>query len=67
MNCYAKFDFIHLNVDDIPLNGVLSMKIICEIAVNVEYKALSMIFEDVSGFGVWNRRWRYLNGYALNF
>lgn len=58
---------IHLKNDDSPLTGVLSMKINCELAVKVEHKAFLTMFDDVSGFGAWHRRWCYLNGNILNY
>lgn len=58
---------IHLNVDNSPLTGVISMKINCELAVKVEFKAFLTIFDDVSGLGAWHRRWCYLNGNILSY
>ncbi|XP_017145753.2 anillin-like isoform X2 [Drosophila miranda] len=50
-----------------PLEGVVHMKVNCELSVSVEYKGFLTIFEDISGFGAWHRRWCYLNGSVLNF
>lgn len=52
---------------DSPLNGVVSMKISCELAANVDYKAFLTMFDDVSGFGAWHRRWCHLKGNILNY
>lgn len=62
----TNWPIIQLN-DESPLNGVLSMKVNCELAVKVEHKAFLTMFEDVSGFGAWHRRWCYLNGSILNY
>ncbi|XP_030368854.1 anillin isoform X2 [Scaptodrosophila lebanonensis] len=50
-----------------PLEGVVHMKVNCELSVCVEYKGFLTMFEDISGFGAWHRRWCYLNGSVLNF
>ncbi|KAH8307602.1 hypothetical protein KR044_004763, partial [Drosophila immigrans] len=50
-----------------PLDGAVHMKVNCELSVSVEYKGFLTMFEDISGFGAWHRRWCYLNGSALNF
>ncbi|XP_017027461.1 anillin isoform X2 [Drosophila kikkawai] len=50
-----------------PLEGVVHMKVNCELSVSVEYKGFLTMFEDISGFGAWHRRWCYLNGSVLNF
>ncbi|XP_017014889.2 anillin isoform X1 [Drosophila takahashii] len=50
-----------------PLDGVVHMKVNCELSVSVEYKGFLTMFEDISGFGAWHRRWCYLNGSVINF
>ncbi|XP_016989741.2 anillin isoform X2 [Drosophila rhopaloa] len=50
-----------------PLEGVVHMKVNCELSVSVEYKGFLTMFEDISGFGAWHRRWCYLNGSVINF
>ncbi|KAH8321342.1 hypothetical protein KR074_002302, partial [Drosophila pseudoananassae] len=50
-----------------PLEGVVHMKVNCELSVSVEYKGFLTMFEDISGFGAWHRRWCYLNGSVLNY
>ncbi|XP_060652366.1 LOW QUALITY PROTEIN: anillin [Drosophila nasuta] len=50
-----------------PLDGAVHMKVNCELSVSVEYKGFLTMFEDISGFGAWHRRWCYLNGSALNY
>lgn len=43
------------------------MKITCELAVSVEHRGFLTMFEDVSGFGAWHRRWCLLKGSSLNY
>lgn len=50
-----------------PLDGNVHMKVNCELSVSVEYKGFLTMFEDISGFGAWHRRWCYLNGSLLNY
>lgn len=50
-----------------PLEGSVEMKINCELAVSVEHRAFLTMFEDVSGFGAWHRRWCLLKGHALSY
>lgn len=53
--------------DDGPLNGVVSMKVACEITAKVDHQAFLTMFEDVSGFGAWHRRWCHLYGTTLSY
>lgn len=53
--------------DNSPLNGVVSMKVACELTAKVDHQAFLTMFEDVSGFGAWHRRWCHLNGSILSF
>lgn len=50
-----------------PLTGSIFMKANCELAVKVDYKGFLNMFEDVSGFGAWHRRWCHLHGNILNY
>uniref|UniRef100_A0A1A9WMV8 PH domain-containing protein n=1 Tax=Glossina brevipalpis TaxID=37001 RepID=A0A1A9WMV8_9MUSC len=50
-----------------PLEGVLHMKVNCELSISVEYKGFLAMYEDVSGFGAWHRRYCCLNGTVLNY
>lgn len=50
-----------------PLEGVVHMKVNCELSVSVEHKGFLTMFEDISGFGAWHRRWCYLNGHVINY
>ncbi|XP_034479698.1 anillin isoform X2 [Drosophila innubila] len=50
-----------------PLDGTVHMKVNCELSVSVEYQGFLTMFEDISGFGAWHRRWCYLNGSVINY
>lgn len=50
-----------------PLEGSVQMKVNCELAVTVEHKGFLTMFEDVSGFGAWHRRWCLLKGSNLSY
>ncbi|XP_076622147.1 anillin-like isoform X2 [Colletes latitarsis] len=50
-----------------PLEGRLQMHVSCELSVSVEYRGFLTMFEDVSGFGAWHRRWCLLKGSTLSY
>ncbi|XP_030762791.1 anillin-like isoform X2 [Sitophilus oryzae] len=50
-----------------PLEGVVEMKVNCELAVSVEHRGFLTMFEDISGFGAWHRRWCLLKGHSLSY
>nr|XP_022910049.1 anillin isoform X1 [Onthophagus taurus] len=50
-----------------PLEGRIDMKIDCELAVSSEHKGFLTMFQDVSGFGAWHRRWCVLRGDTLSY
>uniref|UniRef100_A0A1Q3EXX1 Putative actin binding protein anillin n=1 Tax=Culex tarsalis TaxID=7177 RepID=A0A1Q3EXX1_CULTA len=50
-----------------PLEGTVHMKVNCELTVSVDYRGFLTMFEDVSGFGAWHRRWCRLHGHVLNY
>ncbi|XP_053686120.1 anillin [Sabethes cyaneus] len=50
-----------------PLEGTVHMKVNCELTVNVDYRGFLTMFEDVSGFGAWHRRWCRLQGHVLRY
>ncbi|CAH1118405.1 unnamed protein product [Phaedon cochleariae] len=50
-----------------PLEGSVEMRICCELAVSVEHRGFLTMFEDVSGFGAWHRRWCLLKGHTLSY
>ncbi|XP_033212205.1 anillin-like isoform X2 [Belonocnema kinseyi] len=50
-----------------PLEGRLQMHVSCELSVSVEHRGFLTMFEDVSGFGAWHRRWCLLKGDTLSY
>ncbi|XP_058832234.1 anillin isoform X2 [Topomyia yanbarensis] len=50
-----------------PLEGTVQMEVNCELSVTVDYRGFLTMFEDVSGFGAWHRRWCRLYGHALKY
>ncbi|XP_054738655.1 anillin isoform X2 [Anastrepha obliqua] len=50
-----------------PLEGLVHMKVNCELSFLVEHRGFLTMFEEISGFGAWHRRWCYLNGSVLNY
>ncbi|CAH1981243.1 unnamed protein product [Acanthoscelides obtectus] len=50
-----------------PLEGTVEMRISCEMEVSVEHRGFLTMFDDVSGFGAWHRRWSLLKGHLLSY
>lgn len=50
-----------------PLEGRVDMKISCDLNVSTEHKGFLTVFEDISGFGAWHRRWYILRGHILSY
>ncbi|OCT76094.1 hypothetical protein XELAEV_18031282mg [Xenopus laevis] len=50
-----------------PLEGHIYLKIKCHVNSSVEDKGFLTMFEDVSGFGAWHRRWCVLSGYCISY
>ncbi|XP_064409226.1 anillin [Latimeria chalumnae] len=50
-----------------PLEGHIYLKLQCQINSSVEEKGFLTMFEDVSGFGAWHRRWCVLSGYCISY
>ncbi|MEE6465747.1 hypothetical protein FKM82_006673 [Ascaphus truei] len=50
-----------------PLEGHLCLKLKCQVDSFVEEKGFLTMFEDVSGFGSWHRRWCVLSGYCISY
>ncbi|XP_075414306.1 anillin [Tenrec ecaudatus] len=48
-----------------PLEGHIYLKIKCQVNSSVEERGFLTIFEDVSGFGAWHRRWCVLSGNCI--
>ncbi|XP_042551077.1 anillin isoform X1 [Dipodomys spectabilis] len=58
-------------LDKVPflssLEGHIYLKINCQVNSSVEEKGFLTIFEDVSGFGAWHRRWCVLSGNCISY
>lgn len=50
-----------------PLEGHVFLKMQCEVGSKVEERGFLTMFEDVSGFGAWHRRWCVLSGYCISY
>ncbi|KAK0147609.1 Anillin [Merluccius polli] len=51
-----------------PLEGHIYLKMQCQVGSSrVEEKGFLTMFEDVSGFGAWHRRWCVLSGYCISY
>ncbi|XP_032367108.1 anillin isoform X2 [Etheostoma spectabile] len=50
-----------------PLEGHVYLTMQCEVGSKVEEKGFLTMFEDVSGFGAWHRRWCVLSGYCISY
>ncbi|XP_013008233.1 anillin isoform X1 [Cavia porcellus] len=49
------------------LEGHICLKINCQVNSSIEEKGFLTIFEDVSGFGAWHRRWCVLSGNCISY
>lgn len=50
-----------------PLNGNVYLKIDSKITVDVDHCGFLTMFDDISGFGAWHRRWCRLSGNTLYY
>ncbi|XP_077405542.1 anillin [Vanacampus margaritifer] len=50
-----------------PLEGHIYLTMLCKVGSKVEKKGFLTMFEDVSGFGAWHRRWCVLSGYCISY
>ncbi|KAL8608419.1 hypothetical protein ACOMHN_002652 [Nucella lapillus] len=57
------FQLSHLS----PLHGMVYMNLRCLMEASVEERGFLTMFEDVSGFGSWHRRWCALTGNKLQY
>lgn len=73
--------FTHLNISTLtrnawtlekvpfssPLDGHLLMSVSCSFEGGITERGFLTMFEDVGGFGAWNRRWCVLSGMHLRY
>ncbi|XP_068229036.1 anillin-like isoform X3 [Palaemon carinicauda] len=50
-----------------PLDGHLLMRVSCSFEGGITERGFLTMFEDIGGFGAWNRRWCVLNGMFLRY
>ncbi|NXJ55789.1 ANLN protein, partial [Spizaetus tyrannus] len=50
-----------------PLEGHIYLKLKCQVDSSMEEKGFLTMFEDVSGFGAWHRRWCVLSGNCISY
>lgn len=50
-----------------PLVGTVHMKINCELSVNIDHRGFLTMYEEVSKYGAWHRRWCRLHGSILSY
>jgi len=50
-----------------PLDGAVAFKLNCHSESQVTNRGFLTMFDDVSGFGAWHRRWFVLEGNSLSF
>ncbi|NXN91448.1 ANLN protein, partial [Rhinopomastus cyanomelas] len=50
-----------------PLEGHIYLKLKCQVDSSVEERGFLTMFEDVSGFGAWHRRWCVLSGNCISY
>uniref|UniRef100_A0A1A9Z239 PH domain-containing protein n=1 Tax=Glossina pallidipes TaxID=7398 RepID=A0A1A9Z239_GLOPL len=53
--------------DASPLDGLVHMKVNCEMYVSVEHNGFLTICENVSGLGAWHRYYCHLSGTIFNY
>lgn len=50
-----------------PLEGSLSMVIQSELQLDDEFRGFLTMFDDISGFGAWHRRWCLLSAHVVSY
>ncbi|MBN3275388.1 ANLN protein, partial [Polyodon spathula] len=50
-----------------PLEGHIYLKLQCQVGSSIEERGFLTMFEDVSGFGAWHRRWCVLSEYCISY
>lgn len=50
-----------------PLDGHLLMRVSCSFEGGIIERGFLTMFEDIGGFGAWNRRWCVLSGLHLRY
>ncbi|XP_048472145.1 anillin isoform X2 [Rhincodon typus] len=50
-----------------PLEGHIYVKVQCQVGSMIEERGFLTMFDDVSGFGAWHRRWCVLSGNCISY
>lgn len=50
-----------------PLEGHICVKLQCQVGSTIEERGFLTMFDDVSGFGAWHRRWCVLLGNCISY
>ncbi|XP_051872245.1 anillin isoform X2 [Pristis pectinata] len=50
-----------------PLEGHICVKLQCQVGSMIEERGFLTMFDDVSGFGAWHRRWCVLSGNCISY
>ncbi|KAL3287438.1 hypothetical protein HHI36_001909 [Cryptolaemus montrouzieri] len=50
-----------------PLEGTVEMRVSCVLTTSIEHSGFLTMFEDISGFGAWHRRWCVLRENSLSY
>ncbi|XP_059508998.1 anillin isoform X2 [Stegostoma tigrinum] len=50
-----------------PLEGHICVKVQCQVGSMIEERGFLTMFDDVSGFGAWHRRWCVLSGNCISY
>ncbi|XP_078085075.1 anillin isoform X2 [Mustelus asterias] len=50
-----------------PLEGHIYVKLQCQVGSTIEERGFLTMFDDVSGFGAWHRRWCVLSGNCISY
>uniref|UniRef100_UPI00398F462B anillin isoform X2 n=1 Tax=Pristiophorus japonicus TaxID=55135 RepID=UPI00398F462B len=50
-----------------PLEGHIYVKLQCQVDSTIEERGFLTMFDDVSGFGAWHRRWCVLSGNCISY
>ena len=50
-----------------PLEGSIHLKMTCRTKSNVTHRGWLTMFDDISGYGAWHRRWCVLNNGFISY
>lgn len=58
---------LNISSSSIPLTGYLNIQVRCMPSKSIELRGFLTMFEDVSGYGSWDRRWCMLSNSTLSY